>query len=50
MAGYKGRVQDFFQEVAEISLGGAGENLQEGGKKIARYPLSLSVFLFSTHY
>ena len=32
---YQGRVQDFYQGVAEISSGGS-ENLPEGGGKMAK--------------
>ena len=39
----RGGFEDFFQGAAEVSSGG-GENLPGGGEKIARYPLSLSVF------
>ena len=43
------RFQDLFQGVAEISSEG-GENLPGGGENIARYPISLSVFCFSTQH
>ena len=42
----QGRIQDFFQGVAEISSRG-GKNLPGGGEKIVRYPLPLSVYLRS---
>ena len=49
MYGTQGRFQDFFQGVAETSSGGS-ENLLEGGEKIARYPLPLSIFCFPTQH
>ena len=44
----QGRFQDFFQRVAEMSLGG-GENLPGGGEKIARYIPFLSAFFAFLH-